>query len=117
MNALCVNSVDNFCYRWGEIILTKKKWTVEYPNISSATRPPSPVKVCLFQKHPSFSLHCDEEEEMFLKKHCGHLLQEMQNFCSTYIEPQTELSDLIKDLKTLRNKAELLLSRLNSGVF
>jgi len=39
-NVVCVNSVDNFCYRCGELILTKKKkWTVEYPNISSATHP------------------------------------------------------------------------------
>lgn len=40
MPCKCVNSVDNFGYRCGEIILTKKKkWTAEYPNISLATRP------------------------------------------------------------------------------
>jgi hypothetical protein len=42
----------------------------------------------------SSSLDCDEEEEIFLKKHHCHLLQEIQNFCSKYAEPQTELSDL-----------------------
>jgi hypothetical protein len=62
------------------------------------------VKVCPFQKHPSFSLPCDEEEETFLKKHYGHLLQEIWNFCSTYTEPQTEISDLIRDLKLLKIK-------------
>jgi len=55
---------------------------------------------------PSFSLPCDEEEEMFLKNHYGQLLQEIWNFCSTYTEPQTDISDLIRDLKMLKNKAD-----------
>jgi hypothetical protein len=66
---------------------------------------------------PKFSLDCDEEEEMFLKKHYGHLLQEIRSICSIHAEPQAELSDLIRDLKTLKNTAELLPSRLDSGIF
>jgi hypothetical protein len=73
------------------------------------------VKVCLFQKHPSFSLPYDEEEEMFLKKHFGHLLWDLEFLFN--IHWTTDISDLIRDLKMLKNKAELLLSILNSGIF
>jgi len=66
---------------------------------------------------PKFFLDWDEEEEMFLKKHYGHLLQEIRSIYSTHAEPQAEISDLIRDLKTLKNTAELLPSRLNSVIF
>jgi hypothetical protein len=101
-----VNSVDNFCYRHTEIILTKKKkWTAEYPNISLTTHPASLGEGLPIPEPPiSFSIDCDEEEEIF-KEHHSHLLQEIQNFCSKYAEPQTDLSDLIRDLKMLKNRA------------
>jgi hypothetical protein len=74
------------------------------------------VKVCLFQNHPSFSLDCDKEEEMYLNtmaiyfKRSGifvqHTLNHRQNFLTSS-----------RDLKMLKNNAELLPSRLNSGIF
>jgi len=55
MPCKCVNSVDNFRYRCGEIILTtKKKWTVEYRNISSATRPLSLCEGVPIPETPEF---------------------------------------------------------------
>jgi hypothetical protein len=55
MSCKCVKSVDNFCYRYGEIIFTKKKkWTVEYPNISLATRPLSLCECVTFSRNSQF---------------------------------------------------------------
>ena len=73
-------------------------------------------KVCLFQNHPTvFPWMVMRKRKIFLRKHQGHLLQEIQNSCSSYAKPhkttQKKLSDLIRDQKLLKNKAEMLPSR------
>jgi hypothetical protein len=100
-------------------ITKKKKWTVEYPNLPSAICPMSQcVGLPISEPPDSSSLDCDEEEENTPEETPQSSTSKDPKFFLnvTSAEPhkitQNELSDLIRDLQLLKNKAELLSSRL-----
>ena len=101
-------------------ITTKKKWTIECPNIPSALRPvPHGEGLPVPDPPKEFSIDSDGEEES--ERTSGSPQPSTSNddlyVChgassAPHILTQAELNDLVRDLELSKAKAELLGSRL-----
>ncbi|KAM4043751.1 uncharacterized protein ACNLHF_014021 [Anomaloglossus baeobatrachus] len=94
----------------------KKKWTLQYPNIPSATRPvPHTVELPVPKAPETFSDGSSEEEEgawchEAFSSHDPDSLSATST--ETHLITQSELNDLVRDLDLPKSKVELLGSRL-----
>jgi hypothetical protein len=103
----CLTSISGFS--------SKNKKNIEYPNLSSATRPVAHSETLPVPKSPEFwTIDADEivEDEPMELSDKDDEYQPSTSSTEPHLITQPELNDLVRDLNLSKNQAELLGSRL-----